>query len=51
MNLNANPTAQGSVRAPQTPPSRIEEVITQRKRCSADGVGLSHYILMDRKDK
>ena len=27
------------------------DVIAQRKSCSADGVGLSHYILMDRKDK
>jgi len=24
-------------------------VIAVRKRCDADGVGLSHYILMDRK--
>lgn len=24
-------------------------VIATRKRCEADGVGLSHYILMDRK--
>lgn len=24
-------------------------VIALRKRCEADGVGLSHYILMDRK--
>ena len=24
-------------------------VIASRRRCEADGVGLSHYILMDRK--
>jgi modified peptide precursor CbpA len=24
-------------------------IIATRKRCEADGVGLSHYILMDRK--
>lgn len=24
-------------------------VIATRKRCEADGVGLSHYVLMDRK--
>ncbi|HIJ85892.1 MAG: hypothetical protein HW380_3817 [Magnetococcales bacterium] len=34
-----------------TPARIVEEVIAQRKSCSADGVGLSHYILMDRKDK
>lgn len=25
-------------------------IIASRKRCAADGVGLSHYILMDRHD-
>ena len=26
-------------------------IIATRRRCEADGVGLSHYILMDRKAK
>lgn len=34
-----------------TAPSKADEaiVIASRKSCSADGVGLSHYILMDKK--
>jgi len=28
-----------------------EEVIAYRKGCKAEGTGLSHYILMDRKEK
>jgi modified peptide precursor CbpA len=28
-----------------------EDVIAYRKGCSAEGTGLSHYILMDRKTK
>jgi modified peptide precursor CbpA len=27
----------------------LPTIIATRKRCEADGVGLSHYILMDRK--
>ena len=27
------------------------KIIADRKSCSADGVGLSHYILMDKKSK
>jgi len=27
------------------------DVIAYRKRCKADGTGLSHYILMDKKGK
>ncbi len=27
------------------------EVIAHRKKCKADGTGLSHYILMDKKGK
>ncbi|WP_121427911.1 modified peptide precursor CbpA [Azoarcus sp. DN11] len=26
-------------------------IIATRKRCEADGVGLSHYVLMDRREK
>lgn len=29
----------------------IKEVIAIRKACNADGTGLSHYILMDKKAK
>lgn len=32
--------------SPQTPQPAV---IASRQRCDADGVGLSHYILMDRK--
>lgn len=28
-----------------------KDVIATRKACTADGTGLSHYILMDRKAK
>ncbi|MHB1427462.1 MAG: modified peptide precursor CbpA [Rhodocyclaceae bacterium] len=30
-------------------PTAQPAVIASRRRCDADGVGLSHYILMDRK--
>ncbi|MBF0126177.1 MAG: modified peptide precursor CbpA [Magnetococcales bacterium] len=40
--------------APKAPQERQPEprpdVLAQRRRCAADGVGLSHYILMERKD-
>ncbi len=28
-----------------------KDIIAERKSCSADGVGLSHYILVDREAK
>ncbi len=28
-----------------------KEVIAYRKKCKADGTGLSHYILMDKKGR
>ena len=28
-----------------------KEIIATRKTCKADGTGLSHYILMDKKTK
>ena len=28
-----------------------KDVIARRKSCKADGTGLSHYILMDKKNK
>ncbi len=28
-----------------------KDVIAYRKKCKADGAGLSHYILMDKKGK
>ena len=30
---------------------KVKEVIAYRKSCKAEGTGLSHYILMDRKSK
>lgn len=27
------------------------EIIAERKTCSSDGTGLSHYILMDKKTR
>ncbi len=30
-------------------PQQKKDVIAYRKRCQAQGTGLSHYILMDRK--
>ena len=46
----ANPAAQQPA-APQTAatPAQQPAVIARRQSCDADGVGLSHYILMDRK--
>ncbi len=32
---------------PQTPP--VAPTIATRKSCNPDGIGLSHYVLMDRK--
>lgn len=40
----APPTSQ-----PAAAPARQPAIIASRQRCDADGVGLSHYILMDRK--
>ena len=31
--------------------TKKKEVIAYRKACKAEGTGLSHYILMDRKKK
>ncbi|MBF0505075.1 MAG: modified peptide precursor CbpA [Candidatus Omnitrophica bacterium] len=28
-----------------------QDVIASRKSCKADGIGLSHYILVDKKSK
>ena len=39
----------GNAGQPSGATPRQPAVIAQRKRCDADGVGLSHYILMDRK--
>lgn len=33
--------------APQVPP--IAPTIAVRKSCNPDGIGLSHYVLMDKK--
>ena len=34
---------------PTTAPAPQPAIIASRRSCDADGVGLSHYILMDRK--
>lgn len=45
-------TIKQTVNAPQTTPSQAAPVaptIAVRKSCNPDGIGLSHYVLMDRK--
>ncbi|CAG0962782.1 hypothetical protein RHDC4_00791 [Rhodocyclaceae bacterium] len=42
---NAAEAAAQSPVAPAQPPA----IVARRQSCDADGVGLSHYILMDRK--
>lgn len=50
--MNTNQTQHSPNPPKQTAQVReLDEVMAQRKSCSADGVGLSHYILMDRKSK
>lgn len=41
-------TAQQPAAAPAAP-AQQPAIIASRQSCDADGVGLSHYILMDRK--
>ncbi|MBF0283813.1 MAG: modified peptide precursor CbpA [Magnetococcales bacterium] len=43
----APPTQQPDPRSPDAAPRVSPEVISRRKSCTADGVGLSHYILME----
>ncbi|MEO5661538.1 MAG: modified peptide precursor CbpA [Polaromonas sp.] len=42
---------QAAAKPASSPQSPLQQpaVIALRKRCEADGVGLSHYILLDRK--
>lgn len=35
----------------KTAKKSLKNVIASRKCCKADGTGLSHYILMDKKSK
>jgi modified peptide precursor CbpA len=35
----------------KTAKKQLKDVIARRKCCKADGTGLSHYILMDKKSK
>lgn len=39
------------VQAPRTPatPAPVAPTIALRKSCNPDGIGLSHYVLMDKK--
>ncbi len=48
-NVAAKPAIPVTTPAPAD--SARPAVIATRRRCEADGVGLSHYILMDRKAK
>ncbi len=48
----ASQAIQQTVNAPQTTPSQalpVAPTIAVRKSCNPDGIGLSHYVLMDRK--
>ena len=45
-------TVTSTVKAPQTTDNQAAPVaptIAIRKSCNPDGIGLSHYVLMDRK--
>lgn len=42
-------TANTATPQPAAAPAQQPAIIASRQRCDADGVGLSHYILMDRK--
>jgi len=47
-----SPSITVTVKKPQTTPSQAAPVaptIAVRKSCNPDGIGLSHYVLMDRK--
>lgn len=46
--IDAVPATPTPAAAPATDPGK-PAVIASRRCCEADGVGLSHYILMDRK--
>lgn len=48
MSQTTQPQHTQPVPAPAQPAAQ-PAVIATRQRCDADGVGLSHYILMDRK--
>jgi modified peptide precursor CbpA len=50
--MSANPQIPAQQPSQETPAPRTgttPDVIASRKGCTAEGVGLSHYILMDRK--
>lgn len=53
MQTQQTPKTTQNTAAPATPAVDAAKpaVIASRQRCEADGVGLSHYILMDRKAK
>jgi len=42
-------TANAVAAQPAAAPAAQPTIIASRQSCDADGVGLSHYILMDRK--
>ena len=48
--VNPQDQSTANTAAPQpAAPSPQPAIIASRQSCDADGVGLSHYILMDRK--
>lgn len=42
-------TVNSTVKNPQTAQKQAVPTIAVRKSCNPDGIGLSHYVLMDRK--
>ena len=40
---------QSKVAVAQTPVQQAAPTIASRKSCNPDGIGLSHYVLMDKK--
>jgi modified peptide precursor CbpA len=42
-------TVQTQSQAPQTPAQPAASTIAVRKSCNPEGIGLSHYVLMDKK--
>jgi len=49
MSTPIQPQNQTPIKTSTAQPAQQPTVIAVRKRCDANGVGLSHFILMDRK--
>ena len=48
MSQNQQPVVTAQTPA-QNPAQSVAPTIASRKSCNPDGIGLSHYVLMDRK--